>query len=73
MTIEKLKQEINEIMQSLKITEDNKYFFREHIITVLGEKYCTRATNGEELFGQFVDEAIAERINGVKLDSTRHK
>ena len=63
--LEEIKELIKELVSSLPINEDNKDFYREHVITVLGEKYSYRAEYDEQLFGSLVDEAINEKLNNV--------
>jgi len=62
MTKEALKEEIRNLIAEWKITPENKRGFRGQAIALLGMKYETRPQNDEEIFGEFVDEAIEEKL-----------
>lgn len=62
---ESIKNIIKEFFQEANITEENKDFFRNSIITVLAERFQTRTQNDENLFGRIVDEFIEEKMNSV--------
>ena len=65
MTEDKIKEVIREVFLQSNITEENKLFFRNSMITVLGEKFQTSVQNDENLFGRLVDEVIEQKMNNV--------
>ena len=62
MMEESIKNIIKEFFQEINITEENKDFFRNSIITFLAERFQTRIQNDENYDLQTLIPAIKECI-----------